>query len=354
MPPRRLHSVCIGKRQQIASASTNACLRGRSCGQLGLIALLIGLSCHQLFADDLLGIPRPIDPQRPGALVLHGGGYITDEIFARFLESAGGSQSRIVFVPSAGYRREAFDSDEALLAALAQRYTSWMEALQLGKIGQLKFLFTDDPADADNDEFLEPLETATAVWFSGGDQARLNHRFIADNYPQSTKFQRLVAEVIARGGIVGGTSAGTAFFPEVMTIRSEPVNDTSHAPQRAVLAHGLGLLRGAIVEQHFDTHTGRLERFFNLLKDEERLDRATGRPGTGRHMLGLAVEAPAALWIQAGRLEAMGDASVHVFLKLRGGQTVVWHELQPGDTAQLRRLPSEDISLVPEETTLIP
>src|SRR4029079_3534224 len=51
----------------------------------------------------------------------------------------------------------------------------------------------------------------------------------------------------------------------------------------------------------------------------------------------LAVEEGAALIVQGDRLQVLGSSSAHVFLKSQGGRTLVWHELVPGDTAQLKR-----------------
>ncbi|RPI80564.1 MAG: hypothetical protein EHM42_11945, partial [Planctomycetaceae bacterium] len=195
-------------------------------------------------------------------------------MFDEFVARAGGSQARIVFVPSAGWQADSYESPDDLEEALDWRFSSWTALAGDGEVAEFRFLYTDNSDDADNAEFLKPLEEATGVWFSGGDQVELNYRYVGE-YPERTRFQRLLRQVLARGGVVGGTSAGMAALPEIMTLWQE--REDLISPAYAVAGHGLGLLDRVIVEQHFDTRGGRLERFTSLLKDSDRLDALAGR-----------------------------------------------------------------------------
>jgi cyanophycinase-like exopeptidase len=187
------------------------------------------------------------------------------------------------------------------------------------------------------------------VWFSGGAQARLNYLFVGS--PQQTLFQKALSNVLQRGGIVGGTSAGMAALPEVITLRQEQVD--SLLPATPVSAHGLGLFNRAIVEQHFDRRGGRFERFANLLRDNGRLDELAGRSRAGEKMMGIAVEEGTALVAQGNRLEVLGTSNVHVFLKSSSGRSITWHELAPGDTAQLKQEVAPPVSLARDELHLV-
>jgi len=314
-------------------------------GLLAVVTLI--LTATMVSADDSpLGLPTPKDPKRPGAIMLHGGGYITDEVFDRFLELAGGRDASIVFVPSAGFRRADYASEAELNAALARRYVSWVTLQASGRIRKFQFLNTDDPAAADDPDFVKPLEEATGVWFSGGDQSRLNYRYVGE-FPKKTKFQQLLIDLLVRGGVVGGTSAGTAAMPEVMTMWEE--RSRADAPARICAAHGLGLFDKAIVEQHFDARGGRLERFTGLLRDNARLDELTARPHSGERMIGIGVEEPAALIARGEELSACGDGSVHLFLKSNGGRTVSWHEIKSGEAVQLKRHPQQEVAIGQDE-----
>ncbi len=322
----------------------------RNLSRTGLATACLLLCVFTTFGDDnILGLPKPNDPQQPGALVLHGGGTVTDDVFDRFVELAGGQRAKIVFVPSAGYRVGDFESEHDLVATLEFRYSGWVSLRERQEVSNFEFLYTDDPDDADSRSFVEPINEATGVWFSGGSQLRLNYRFVA-HHPDQTRFQIALRRVLARGGVVGGTSAGTAAIPEIMTLWSEREHD--EAPANAIAAHGFGLMTGAIVEQHFQSRGGRLERFLGLFRDSQRLDELRGRRGTGRQMVGLAVEEPAALIVRGNHLEVLGDGSVHVFLKSAGGRTIAWHELGPRESAVLKKTETAHTQLLREETTL--
>jgi hypothetical protein len=131
-----------------------------------------------------------------------------------------------------------------------------------------------------------------------------------------------------------------------MTLRQD--QRRTDGPLSAVAGHGLGLLTGAIVEQHFDGRNGRLERFTDLLRDGPQLDKLSGRGGAGANMLGLAVEEGTALVARADRLEVVGDRAAHVFLKSPGDVTIVWHTLGSGGKAALKRNRRGEVTLTRE------
>lgn len=309
---------------------------------LGWMMLIVVCGGFASADDTVLGLPAPRNAERPGAVVLHGGGRISEDVFERFIELAGGKEARIVFVPSAGWRPSDYQNEGAFLEVMRSRFSSWVALGTSKRVKQFQFLYTDSPRAAESEVFVRPLETATGVWFSGGDQSRLNYRFVG-HFPNQTKFQIALRQVLERGGVVGGTSAGTAAIPEVMTLWQE--HEDFDAPATAVAAHGLGVLNRAIVEQHFDARGGRLERFTGLLRDNDRLDRLTGREGVGAKMLGLAVEERSALVIRGDRLQVLGDGNAHVFAKSNQGKTLTWHELSSGEAAELKRDKSGAVEL---------
>jgi len=299
------------------------------------LASLAAILPGGLFADENpLGLPAPVDQKKPGTILLHGGGSITDDVFEHFIEKAGGKDARIVLVPSAGYRLADYENEAEFLDDVANRFNAWVQLSLRGRVKSFQFLFTDEPEDANDPAFVKPLESATGVWFSGGSQSRLKYRFVSES-PTKTRFQAALASVVERGGIVGGTSAGMAAIPEVMTVWQERPN--SQAAATAVAGHGFGLMKGAIVEQHFDGRGGRLERFTGLLRDSAKLDELASRKGAGRRMYGLAVEERTGLLVTGDRLQVLGGGSAHVFLKSPSGRTITWHVLGPQDTARVTR-----------------
>jgi hypothetical protein len=81
-------------------------------------------------------------------------------------------------------------------------------------------------------------------------------------------------------------------------------------------------------------------------------DDLTGRRGTGKHMIGFAIEEPAALIIRGNHLQVLGNGSTHVFVKSAGGQTIMWRELGPRDSAVLKVGEAIPVHLIREETKL--
>ncbi len=79
-------------------------------------------------------------------------------------------EARIVFVPSAGFRRGWYDSDEQMIADLAHRYRHGRRSLNRKQVESFQFLFTDDPDDADDPQFTKPLKLPRAF----GSQAVIN------------------------------------------------------------------------------------------------------------------------------------------------------------------------------------
>lgn len=302
---------------------------------LAALATIYQLMQAGASADDyLLGVPEARDPEHPGSVVLHGGGGIDPDTIERFVDLAGGDKARIVIVPTAGYSPADYADENSFLDELRTKYESWLNAFAARSVAKWQFVYTDQREDADDPEFVQPLETATGVWFSGGKQSRLKERFVGSQSGE-TRFQAALKSVVERGGVVGGTSAGMAALPEIMTVYEQ--RSTLTGPTRAVADRGFGLLKQAIVEQHFDGRLGRMERFTQLLRDSELLDGIAGRAGAGKQMAGLAVEERTALIVQGNQLQVMGEGLVHVFLKSQLGRAISWHELGHGETALLKR-----------------
>jgi cyanophycinase len=329
----------------VAAFSAGWLPRGGGAGKAAATSLAPAKAGHAGRGDDnVLGVVAPRDPRRPGALLLHGGGRFTTAVRDRFLQLAGGKNARIVLVPSAWFGGPAaYRSRQRYDAAMRQRFSSWFRLVTTGRIKSFEVLGTDDPDEADDPAFVRPLAAATGVWFFGGDQERLNYRYVG-RFPRRTRFQSALREVVARGGVVGGTSAGMAVLPEIMTLDQR--RRWTGGPYRIVAAHGLGLMNGAVVEQHFDGRSGRWERFTGLLGDSARLDALAGRRGAGRRMLGLAVEVGTALVVRGGRLEVFGGGSAHVFIKSPDGRAVTWHTLRPGGKAHLKRAAGGQVAMV--------
>ena len=217
-------------------------------------------------------------PQHPcGSLVIAGGGNLPDSIYARFAELSGGRQGRIVIVPTAA-SDEDLDSDEDLQWYLDQ----WKDY----GLNSVSIRHTRDHATANSKEFLRDFETASGVWFGGGDQTR-----IADAY-LGTLTEKAIVQVYLRGGCIGGTSAGAAIQSRVMICGGE---------SEPILGIGLDLLPRAIVDQHFLARN-RIMRLVNAV--DQHPDR-----------IGLGIDEQTAVVVQGNQAEVMGNSYALVVKK---------------------------------------
>jgi cyanophycinase len=179
---------------------------------------------------------NPFPPAKPpvpvvekGTLVVVGGGEAGPEIWKTFIEKSGGPDALIVVIPTA--------MEDPLPKTIGEEAT-------LKRFGarNVKSLHTRDPKQADDPKFSEVLTTAGGVWFSGGRQWRF-----VDAYA-GTLTEKRFHEVLARGGAIGGSSAGASIQSEYMP-RGHPLGNTVMAAEG--YERGLGFLPGCAVDQHF-------------------------------------------------------------------------------------------------------
>ena len=114
----------------------------------------------------------------------------------------------------------------------------------------IDFIYCDN-ITADVDSNLLKMENVKAVFFSGGDQARLTDALLG------TKLLDKIKKVYDDGGVVGGTSAGAAIMSEVMITGDELINkdkeDFFIVIQKGNIktTEGFGFVKTAIIDQHF-------------------------------------------------------------------------------------------------------
>ena len=202
-------------------------MRAHSSGMLAWIAALAVL----FFLTSPLP-SGPIHGPERGSLVICGGGRLPEEIIAEFIGRAGGPGALIVVVPTAG-GRETYDEEN-----------SGLQMFRSAGAANLTFLHTYDPQIADTEAFARPLRQAGGVWFGGGRQWRL-----VDAYA-GTGTERAFLEVLERGGVIGGSSAGASIQASYM-VRGAPQGNTIMMAEG--YEQGFGYLRNAAVDQHIDT-----------------------------------------------------------------------------------------------------
>lgn len=213
-----------------------------------------------------------------GSLIIIGGGQITPEIWAKFTELAGGvDKANIVVITAASGDSAAYNTKSV---DLVKRET---------KIKNVTLLHTNDLAEANSEKFIAPLKKATGVFFVGGRQWR-----IADSY-LNTLTHKAFFEVLERGGVIAGTSAGASIQGSFLWR-----GDTSGA-QVLVGDHtqGLGFLRNSAIDQHFLKRN----RPFDLV------DFIKKSP----QLIGIAIDESTAVLVQKDTLQVLGKSYIAIY-----------------------------------------
>ncbi len=210
-----------------------------------------------------------------GALVLAGGGELAPEVWDAFLELAGGDSARIVLIPTAAAEE---DLEDRLPTA---------ERLRNAGAREVTVLHTRDREEADAPDFSAPLENATGVWISGGRQWRLVDAYL------HTRTHRKLYELLTRGGVVGGNSAGASILASFLARGDPETNDILIAPE---YQEGFGFLAGAAVDQHLLARN-RQDDLWELIYQHPEL-------------LGVGIDEGTAAVVQGNRAEVVGPSGV--------------------------------------------
>jgi cyanophycinase len=171
--------------------------------------------------------PVKVGPAR-GTVIVVGGGSIGLEIYKTFIDAAGGPDAIILDVPNAG-------GADSVRANTGQ---AWRD------IGakNVVVLFTKDRKIADTDSFTAVIKTAGGVWFEGGRQFH-----IVQDYG-GTKTEQAFMDLLERGGVVAGSSAGASILGDFM-VRGAPSNDNMIMDYPGY-EKAFGYLRNVGIDQH--------------------------------------------------------------------------------------------------------
>lgn len=267
----------------------------RKTALVAMLALTVG-ACASLRSNNDKPAIR-VGP-RAGSLVVVGGGNVGPEIISRFLELAGGAaNARVVIIPTAG--------EDSVYPA------NWVGARMFTNAGvrNVTVLHTRDRKIADTDSFTRAIKSATAVWIPGGRQWRL-----VDSY-LGTRTLKELNNVLARGGVIGGTSAGASIQASYMVRGARSGNTIMMAPG---YEQGFGFLRNTAVDQHLSQRN----RQNDMLPVVER------HP----HLLGIGLDESTAIVVRGDTAEVVGRGRVAVYT---AGRPFFW--LAPGSRFDLNR-----------------
>lgn len=216
-------------------------------------------------------------PEVPrGALVIVGGGGLPQEIAERFFELGGGKEGRFVILPTAMPDRLPVSGEARFLERLGAKHISVIRGRE--------------QAELETPETLALLDEATAIWFGGGRQWRF-----VDAYEGTKVYERL-HQVLARGGVIGGSSAGATIQGEYL-VRGAPAGP--HIMMCEGYERGFAFLPGVAIDQHF--------------KQRQRFGDMTALMKVYPQYLGIGLDEATALVVQGSTAEVLGSGQVHFF-----------------------------------------
>lgn len=254
----------------------------------------IGSGSAITFASDS---PTRIDPAGiRGALVICGGGRFPAAARNEFLKLAGGEKARLVIIPTALGSSSEFTEEKVLSSWKSEKYES------------LKLLHADSRDLATNSEFSAPLKEATGVWFEGGSQSRISERYL------NTQVESELKNLIDRGGVIGGTSAGAAVMSRTMIASGNPV---------AEVRVGFDFLPGCVIDQHFHERS-RVQRLEQVIAQ---------RP----NLFGMGIDEGTAVIVKGREMSVVGENSVTILLAAGGGRPARQVEFREDETTDLTR-----------------
>ena len=237
-----------------------------------------------------------------GSLVIVGGGRMTREIVEEFIALAGGWDASFVIVPTAE-EGEDWGAEYVARSFLAR-----------AGVKDIAVLHTRDRAESESEKFVAPLLRARGVWIDGGRQWRL-----ADAY-LGTRTQRELDAVLARGGVIGGSSAGATIQGSYL-VRGAPEGNLIMMAKGH--EEGFAFLKDSAIDQHVITRH----------REDDLAPVIDAHPA----LLGIGLDEATAIVVKGGEFRVIGESRVVIHDHARAVDVTGkrWFLLSHGDRFDL-------------------
>lgn len=220
-----------------------------------------------------------------GHLVIIGGGHRDSLLMVKFVELAGGVNSKFLIIPNAS--GEPDQTGKALIKEFEGYGCKNVEYIT----------FTRELANSDS--LINACKDLKGIYFSGGDQVRHTNALLG------TKFLSLIKELYHKGAALGGTSAGAAVMSRVMITGEEKINKDKDQifntimPGNVETLEGFGFMENVVVDQHFILRK-RLNRLISVCLENPSL-------------LGIGIDEETAIIVSPDNtFEVMGNRTVMI------------------------------------------
>ncbi len=246
------------------------------------------LICALLSLTALIALPGKTSAQKAvitkgpesGVLMAIGGGALDSTIMMAFYRYAGGAKGRVVVIPTA------LGDNSLNKAGAMEKMQKRFEAYGYQKV---TIMHTRDTAMANLENFIEPLKSATAIFFIGGRQWRIADGFL------NTKAHQEMFKLLGRGGVIAGTSAGATIQGSYLA-RGDTKNNQIMMGDHE---EGLGFISNIAIDQHILTRNRQFD-MFDILDNKPEL-------------LGVGVSENTAIVVKNHTFEVIGASYVSIY-----------------------------------------
>ena len=274
------------------------------------LALVLSV-CSLSYGSAQVAAPTEYGPAKGTLLIVGGGNLDGTGIQEKFIELAGGPGKKFLIVPTAGGNR----NREGNVVSYAEEeiVRPW---LRLG-VKNVRMLHTHDPKVADTEAFVKELREADGVWFNGGRQWN-----IVDSYAGTITYREL-HQLLERGGVIGGSSAGATIQGEYL------VRGDTSGPEVMMTAEpnhqqAFKFLRRSAIDQHINARN----RWDDLIPVIQKFP----------NLLGIGLSEGTAIVVKGDSFEVMGKWKVSIHDNTRVYQP--WEKpyfvLSPGDVYNMK------------------
>lgn len=213
-----------------------------------------------------------------GKLIIIGGGDILDTMYNLFAKEIGGKDQPIVYIPTATDDEPWIQAGEHLVKFTSRGFTN------------LTTVHTREKQKANDPLFIERIRKAKGVFIGGGDQANIANAFLG------TAVHQELFELLNRGGIIMGTSAGATIMGDVMITGWEQ----RKAPNVLhTYPTGLAFMKNTSIDQHVLVRN----RQFDLVPVME------SKP----NLLGIAIDESTAAIVEGNKIGVVGKSYVMIY-----------------------------------------
>ncbi|MDF2875361.1 MAG: cphB [Sporomusa sp.] len=235
----------------------------------------------------------------PGSLLIIGGHEDkTGErvILRKFVDMAGGRGSLIVIIATA--------TDEPRIVG-----SEYKDIFTLMGAAVVNIMAIANRETANQPQQAEIIKKATGIFFTGGDQLRLT------SILGGSAVDAAIRAAFSQGAVVAGTSAGAAVMSETMIVGGH----SNDSPKKSSLsmAHGMGFLSEAVVDQHF-AQRGRINRLLSSVAQNP-------------HVMGIGIDEDTALIVGPDRVcEIVGSQTVTII----DGKNIIYSNISESNQNQ--------------------